>query len=262
MDSLLSEKVTNVHHWTENLFSFVCTRSENFRFVSGQFTMIGLEINGRLLLRAYSIVSANYDDYLEFFSIKVPNGPLTQHLQHIKVGDNIFVSRKATGTLVLSNLQPGKRLWLIATGTGLAPFLSILKDPSTYQLFDYVILTHTCRYSRELAYRDFLEKLNQHEYLGKFIGSKLIYFPSVTRDCFHTFGRITDLVQSGKIFAEVRSKIGDINMDMKFDILVDRIMICGSANFSREFVTLLPEEFQEGNRNHPGHYVRERAFLE
>lgn len=262
MNALYFEKVQNVRHWTDTLFSFTCTRPSAFRFLNGQFTMLGLSINGKPLMRAYSMVSANYDNYLEFLSIKVPNGPLTSYLKEIKVGDSILIGKKATGTLLIDNLKPGKRLWLIATGTGLAPFLSIIKDPTIYENFDYVVLTHTCRYLNELAYRSFIETLDQHEYLGEFVRSKLIYIPTVTRENFHIRGRITDLVRNRCLFEEVKKKTGNMKFETKFDVQDDRVMICGTASFAKEFIGLLPHEFQEGRANYRGHYVIERAFLE
>lgn len=262
MKDLYVEKIKSVCHWTDTLFSFTCTRSASFRFLSGQFTMVGLIIDGKPLMRAYSMVNATYDDHLEFLSIKVPNGTLTRHLKKIQVGDEVLIGRKATGTLLLSNLRLGQRLWLIATGTGLAPFLSIIKDPAIYSAFNYVVLTHTCRYRNELVYRDIIEMLNKNQYLGEFIRSKLIYVPTVTRDDFFIKGRITDLIQSGQLFRYVNDKIEASTFEAKFDAGLDRIMICGAASFAREFVSLLPNEFEEGNANRAGHYVTERAFLE
>ena len=167
MSTLHSEEVTSVRHWTESLFSFTTTRDAGFRFQNGQFAMIGLEVSGRPLLRAYSLASANYEENLEFFSIKVPDGPLTSRLQHLKEGDRILVNGKPTGTLILDNLQPGRHLYLLSTGTGLAPFLSIIKDPETYERYEKVVLVHGCRQVAELAYGDFItQELPQHEFIG------------------------------------------------------------------------------------------------
>lgn len=200
MSNLNQQAILSVHHWTDTLFSFTCTRDPGFRFENGQFAMVGLEVNGRPLLRAYSIASANYEETLEFFSIKVPDGPLTSRLQHLKEGDQIFVGKKPTGTLLVDNLLPGKTLWLLATGTGLAPFLSIIRDPEVYERYDKVVLTHTCRFVEELAYRELIqEHLPQHEHLGELIREKLVYFPTVTREEFDNQGRITDLIANGEL---------------------------------------------------------------
>ena len=159
--AILEERVLSIHHWTDKTFSFKTTRNQGFRFKNGEFAMIGLKIDEKPLLRAYSIASANHEDHLEFLSIKVPNGPLTSKLQHIKIDDNILINSKSTGTLVCDYLLPGKNLYLFSTGTGLAPFMSIIRDPETYEKFEKVILTHTVRVSEELAYKDLLENLNQ-----------------------------------------------------------------------------------------------------
>jgi len=202
MSNILRETVLEVHHWTENLFTLKTTRDPGFRFDSGEFAMMGLEVDGRPLLRAYSVVSAPYDEQLEFLSIKVPNGPLTSRLQHVKPGDTILVNRKATGTLLLHNLEPGKNLWLLSTGTGLAPFLSIIKDPTVYERFDRVILTHTVRNKNELLCGEkALEDLKQNEYIGELAAEKLIYYPTVTREPFQNEGRITDLIRRARCSA-------------------------------------------------------------
>jgi ferredoxin--NADP+ reductase len=204
MSTLSREEVTSVHHWTESLFSFTTTRQSGFRFRNGQFAMIGLEVSGRPLLRAYSLASANYEEHLEFFSIKVPDGPLTSRLQHLQVGDSILVNGKPTGTLVLDNLLPGRNLYLMSTGTGLAPFLSIIKDPETYERYDKVVLVHGCRQVAELAYDKLINHdLPNHEYLGDMVREKLIYYPTVTREPFRNRGRLTDLITSGQLFDDV-----------------------------------------------------------
>src|SRR6202012_2592978 len=193
MVALATEYVIDVHHWNDSLFSFRTTRDPGFRFDSGQFVMIGLEVDGRPLMRAYSIASANYEEHLEFFSIKVPNGPLTSRLQHLKPGDPLIVSRKPTGTLVLNDLKPGKHLYLLGTGTGLAPVMSLARDPETYERYEKLGIAHGVRNVNDLAYKDYLEtELPQHEYLGELVREKLIYYPTVTRESFRNQGRITD----------------------------------------------------------------------
>ncbi|MEH6591613.1 MAG: ferredoxin--NADP reductase [Halioglobus sp.] len=256
MANLLREQVTDVHHWTDNLFSFKTTRNESFRFKNGYFTMIGLEHDGKPLLRAYSMASANYEDELEFFSIKVPDGPLTSKLQNIQVGDELLVNSKATGTLVQDNLLPGKHLYLIATGTGLAPFLSIIRDPEIYEHYDKIILTHGCRHVEELAYRELITKhLPEHEYLGEDIRSKLIYYPTVTREKFDNNGRLTDLLRIGKLAADVG--LPEINPTD------DRFMMCGSPSMLKEICSMLDERgFSESRQGQQAHYVVERAFVE
>jgi ferredoxin--NADP+ reductase len=256
MSSLSQEVVTSVHHWTESLFSFTTTRNSGFRFRNGQFAMIGLEVEGRPLLRAYSLASANYEEKLEFFSIKVQDGPLTSRLQHLQVGDSILVNGKPTGTLVHDNLLDGRNLYLMATGTGLAPFLSIIKDPETYERFEKVVLVHGCRIVAELAYNQLItQDLPNHEFLGEFVSDKLIYYPTVTREPFQNRGRLTDLITSGKLFA-------DIDLP-PIEAAHDRVMICGSPAMLTDLVAILKERnFLEGSSNEPGHYVIEKAFVE
>jgi ferredoxin--NADP+ reductase len=256
MATLLRERVTDVHHWTDRLFSFKTTRDRGFRFKNGHFTMIGLEQGGKPLMRAYSMASANYEDELEFFSIKVPDGPLTSKLQNIRVGDELLVNSKATGTLIQDNLLPGKNLYLIATGTGLAPFLSIIRDPEIYEHYDKIILTHGCRNVEELAYRELItEHLPQHEYLGEEVREKLIYYPTVTREKFVNNGRLTDLLRIGRLAAEVGLE--------PIDPAVDRFMICGSPSMLREICALLDRRgFREARHGQAAHYVIERAFVE
>jgi ferredoxin--NADP+ reductase len=256
MASLLREEVTAVHHWTDRLFSFRTTRNPGFRFKNGHFTMIGLEREGKPLLRAYSMASANYEDELEFFSIKVPDGPLTSRLQNIRVGDELLVNSKATGTLVLDNLLPGKNLYLIATGTGLAPFLSIVRDPEIYEQFDRIILTHGCRQVEELAYQQAITRdLPEHEYLGEEIREKLIYYPTVTREKFRNNGRLTDLLRIGKLPRDVG--LEPINPEH------DRFMICGSPSMLKDICSMLDSQgFRESRHGEQAHYVIERAFVE
>ena len=256
MAQLLREKVTDVHHWTDTLFSFKTTRDPAFRFKSGYFTMIGLEHDGKPLLRAYSMASAHYEDELEFFSIKVPDGPLTSKLQHIQPGDEVLVNSKATGTLVEDNLLPGKNLYLIATGTGLAPFLSIIQDPEIYENFDKVILTHGCRYVDELAYQDIITgHLPNNEYFGELVRQKLIYYPTVTREEFRTMGRLTDLMDSNRL-------TDDIGLP-PIDPERDRFMICGSPSMLKDFTAMLDGRgFRESRNGEIAHYVIERAFVE
>lgn len=257
MSSLLTETVLDVHHWNDSLFTFRTTRNSGFRFRNGHFTMIGLpKDNGRPLLRAYSITSANYEDHLEFFSIKVPDGPLTSRLQQIKPGDEVLVNSKSTGTLVTDNLLPGKHLYLLSTGTGLAPFLSIIKDPEVYDLYDKVIVTHGVRQVNDLAYSDFIEReLAEDEFLGELVRDKLIYYPTVTREPFRNQGRLTDLLVSGKLAADVG--LPPVNTED------DRFMLCGSPSMLKETCHILNEfGFQEVRHGDAGHYVIERAFVE
>lgn len=257
MTAFATEHVLSVHHWTDNLFSFTTTRDQSLRFRNGQFVMIGLEVNGKPLMRAYSIASANYEENLEFFSIKVPDGPLTSRLQHLKVGDPIIVSRKPVGTLVLDDLLPGKHLYLLGTGTGLAPFMSLIKDPEVYERFEKVILIHGTRTVGELAYAHFIEhELPNNEFFGDEVRQKLIYYPTVTRETFRNQGRLTDLIDNGKLFA-------DIGLP-PLDPAVDRVMVCGSPSMLKDTCDLLNARgFIESPRlGEPGHYVIERAFVE
>lgn len=250
------ETVTSVHHWNENLFSFKTTRNRGLRFKNGHFTMIGLEIGDQPLMRAYSIASANHEDEMEFFSIKVPNGPLTQHLQKLQVGDQILVGKKPVGTLVSDHLLPGKNLYLLSTGTGLAPFMSIIKDPDIYQKFDNVILTHGVRFISDLAYQDYIEKaLPENEFFGDEIKAQLHYYPTVTREPFRNNGRLTDLMRSGKLFSDLGLPEPDLEND--------RFMLCGSPTMLKDLTTLLDEKgFREARQGKKAHYVIERAFVE
>jgi ferredoxin/flavodoxin---NADP+ reductase len=256
MSNLSREQVTSVHHWTERLFSFRTTRNPGFRFRNGQFAMIGLEVDGKPLLRAYSMASANYEEHLEFFSIKVQDGPLTSRLQHLQPGQNIIVNAKPTGTLIHDNLLPGRNLYLLSTGTGLAPFLSVIKDPETYERYEKVVLVHGCRFASDLTYQDLITReLPQHEFLGDTVREKLIYYPAVTREPFRNRGRITALIQSGRMFDDIL--LTPLSRD------ADRVMICGSPTMLSDLVGLLRERaFEEGSHSQPGHFVIERAFVE
>jgi ferredoxin--NADP+ reductase len=256
VSNLNTETITHVKHWTDELFSFRSTRDASFRFINGQFTMIGLEVNGRPLMRAYSMASSSYEPELEFFSIKVPDGPLTSRLQHLKEGDSILVGRKPTGTLIQDNLHPGETLWLLGTGTGMAPFMSIIKDPDTYDRFKRVVLVHGTRWTAELAYSDFItQDLPKDEFLGELVQEQLLYYPTVTRENFRNTGRITGLLQSGKLPS-------DLGLP-KLDRERDRLMLCGSPAMLSEMGEFLKERgFEEGNHSEPGHFVIEKAFVE
>ena len=257
MSNLNVERVLSVPHWNDTLFSFKTTRNPGLRFENGQFVMIGLEVEGRPLMRAYSIASPNYEEHLEFFSIKVPNGPLTSRLQHLKEGDELLVSRKPTGTLILSDLLPGRNLYLLSTGTGLAPFISLIQDPEVYERFEKVILIHGVRYVSELAYADFItQQLPENEFFGEAVKEKLIYYPLVTREEFRNQGRQTDLMRSGKLFEDIG--LPPINP------LDDRAMICGSPSMLAETSQVL-DEFGlnvSPRMGEPGDYLIERAFVE
>ena len=258
MTTLATETVLSVHHWNDTLFSFRTTRDQGLRFTSGQFVMVGLEVAGRPLTRAYSIASASHDEHLEFFSIKVTDGPLTSRLQHLQPGDPIIVSKKPTGTLVLRDLKPGKRLFMFATGTGLAPFMSLIHDPETYERFEKVVLIHGVRRTSELAYRDYIEHdIASHEFFGEWVREKLIYYPTVTREPFQNEGRLTDLVESGKLFAD----IGEAPLDPA----TDRAMICGSPAMLADTTAMLDARGFKIARHYTGElgdYVIERAFVE
>ena len=258
MSNMNYERVLSVHHWNDTLFSFKCTRAPGLRFENGQFVMIGLQQpNGRPIIRAYSIASPNWQEHLEFFSIKVPDGPLTSQLQHLKEGDEILISKKPTGTLVIEDLKQGKHLYLFATGTGLAPFMSVIQDPKTYERFEKVILCHGVRYINELAYGEFItEQLPHNEFLGEALSDKLIYYPTVTREPFDNEGRMTDLMRSGKLFRDI--SLPTINPED------DRAMLCGSTSMLYETREVL-DSF--GLKVSPrtleiGDYVIERAFVD
>ena len=256
MSSFNEEKILSVHHWTDTLFSFTTTRDSSLRFSNGHFTMIGLKVNEKPLLRAYSVVSANYEEHLEFLSIKVRDGPLTSKLQHIKVGDTLIVGRKPTGTLLIDYLNPGKLLYLLSTGTGLAPFMSIIRDPQTYENFRQVILVHGVRFKSELAYHDLItQELPVHEYFGAMVAKQLLYYPTVTRENYPNMGRITELIQTGKLMS-------DLNLN-GLNPANDRVMICGSPGMLKDLKIMLEKDgFNEGSAARPGDFVIERAFVE
>lgn len=256
MPGLLVNKVIGIHHWTDRLFSFKTTREPSFRFESGQFVMIGLEIEAKPLLRAYSIASASYDDHLEFFSIKVEDGPLTSVLRSIRPGDSLLMARKATGTLVFDSLRSGRNLYLLATGTGLAPFLSLIRDPSIYERYDKIILAHGCRHSTDLAYSSFLSnELPRDEFLGECVREKLLYYPTVTRDPSGARPRLTQLVGSGAIADELGLPA--------ISPSCDRFMLCGSMAMLTDMREILQAlGFAEGSRSVPGDFVYEKAFVD
>ncbi len=249
-------RVLEVKHWTDKLFSFRTTRDPAFRFEAGQFVMIGLLVEGKPLVRAYSIVSAPYDDYLEFLSIKVPNGPLTSRLQHIAEGDTVLIGRKPTGTLLIESLLPGKRLYLFATGTGFAPFGSIIRNPDTYERFEEIILVYGCRDTAELTFgTETVIALRESEFLGELADRQLVYYTTVTREPYYHMGRITDLVASGKLARDL-----DLPQLSPGE---DRVMICGNPNMLVDLkAALLTSGFIEGSSGEPGSFVIEKAFAE
>jgi ferredoxin--NADP+ reductase len=251
-----AETVTAVQHYTDRLFRFRMTRPQDFRFRSGEFVMIGLMIDGKPLYRAYSVASPSWDDELEFFSIKVQDGPLTQHLQKVKEGDTVLMRKKPTGTLVNDALLPGKRLYMFSTGTGIAPFASLIRDPETYEKFEDVILCHTTREVAELKYGfDLVEEIRNHEFLSEVVGTKLKHYATVTREDYPHKGRITDLMRNGKLFADLGVPA--------LDPAIDRGMICGSAAMLKETKQLLIDAgLNEGANNKPGEFVIERAFVD
>ena len=253
--ALLKEKVTEINHWTDKTFSFKTTRDMSFRFKNGEFAMIGLEIDGKPLLRAYSVVSPNHEDHLEFLSIKVPNGPLTSKLQHIKVDDEIIINSKPTGTLVCDYLLPGRNLFLFSTGTGLAPFMSIVRDPETYEKFEKIILTHTVRTSKELAYKDLLTNLNNDEIYSEVTKNNFIYFNTVTREKWDNEGRITDWIKENTLWKKVGVE--------SFKPEIDRVMICGSEEMTFDLKKIFEKlGSKEGSTKVQGGFVIEKAFAE
>lgn len=285
MRNTITERVTKVHHWNDTLFSFKTTRGSSFTFENGQFVMIGLEVDGKPLLRAYSIASANYEEELEFFSIKVANGALTSRLQKIQVGDELTLTTRATGTLVPGYLKPGKRLYLLSSGTGLAPFMSIVKDPFIYDAFDKIILVHSVRRQSELAYKDEIQNdLPSNPYFGDEVSEKLIYYPIVTREAFSHFSinkdsankqgvaeingntadksqkeshqtRITELLKSNRL-------VNDLGMPA-LNINDDRFMICGNNDMLQDLMDILNDMgFSKATSRTQGEYVIEQAFIE
>jgi ferredoxin--NADP+ reductase len=250
-----AETIRSVHHWTDRLFSFRCSRDAAFRFRAGEFVMIGLMVEGKPLVRAYSVASPTWDEELEFLSIKVQHGPLTSRLQHIRAGDMLLVGRKPTGTLVTDNLLPGGTLWLLATGTGLAPFMSLVREPDVYDRHERIVVCHTVREVAELAYRELIGRdLPEHELLGEMVREKLVYYPSVTREPFRTQGRITTLIESGRVF-------DDLGLP-PLDPVRDRVMLCGSEAMNADCKRLLEARgFAEGSNAAPGTYVVEKAFV-
>jgi ferredoxin--NADP+ reductase len=252
-----TEQVLHVQHWTDNQFTFTTTRDTSLRFENGQFVMVGLQVDNRPLLRAYSIASANHEEHLEFLSIKVPDGPLTSRLQHIRKGDAVLISRKPTGTLLLHDLKPGKRLYLLSTGTGAAPFMSVIKDPEVYDRFEHVIFVHGVRWVRESAVvKHKIEELREHEFLGEMVRDKLHYYPTITREPHPNYGRLTTLIQSGKL-------TDDLNLP-KLDAKEDRVMVCGSPGMLADTRHLLDSTgfHISPHIGEPGDYVIERAFVE
>jgi ferredoxin--NADP+ reductase len=256
MSAFNEERVLSVHHWTDKLFSFTTTRDSSLRFSNGHFTMIGLRVEGKPLLRAYSIVSANYEEHLEFLSIKVQDGPLTSRLQHIQPGDTIIVGRKPTGTLLIDYLTPGKRLYLLSTGTGMAPFMSIIRDPETYEKFEQVVLVHGVREVNELAYHDYITReLPAHEFLGDMVSHQLLYYPTVTREAYKHQGRVTTVIENGQL-------AHDLNLP-PLNAAEDRVMICGSPAMLRDLKVMMEARgLKEGNTSTPGDFVIERAFVD
>ena len=251
------QKVLSVHHWNESLFTFTCTRATSLRFESGHFVMVGIMVDGRALMRAYSIASAHWEEHLEFVSIKVPNGPLTSRLQYLKVGDDVLVGRKPTGTLVITDLLPGRYLYLFATGTGLAPFMSIIRDPDTYERFQKIILVHGVRKVDELAYADLIaHELPQHDALGELVRNQLVYYPTVTREPFRNQGRLPDLIANGKLCSDIGFP--------QIDPTQDRAMICGGPAMLKDMRTVLDQAgfVISTGIGHAGGYVIERAFVE
>jgi ferredoxin--NADP+ reductase len=254
--AITTQRVTAVHHWNDTLFSFKTTRDAGLKFENGHFVMIGMHVDGKPLMRAYSIASPNYDEELEFFSIKVQDGPLTSRLQNIQVGDELLVSSKPTGTLVVDHLLPGRNLYLVSTGTGLAPFMSIIQDPEAYERYDKIILTHGVREVSELAYEEFISAtLPNNEFFGEDVREKLIYYPTVTREAFRTQGRLTEAMSSGKLF-------DDIGLPMP-NLDDDRFMICGSPSMLKDTCAIIEAwGFKESRHGIQAHYVIERAFVE
>ena len=249
------QKVIFVKHWTENLFSFRITRPKGFKFRSGEFVMIGLlDSNNKAILRAYSICSPSWSEELEFYSIIVKDGPLTSKLKNIKIGDEIIMMPKSTGTLVLDALKPGKRLFLLSSGTGFAPFAALIREPETYERFESIVVTHTCRTTTELSYsQSIIQECKNDELLEGFIENKLISYHSTTRDDYIVNGRITELISTNKLFNDL--KINTISSD-------DRFMFCGSMGLNNDLKKIMiKNNLREGANNNPGEFVLEKAFV-
>ncbi|MGY6532255.1 ferredoxin--NADP reductase [Glycocaulis sp.] len=253
MAAFTEQRVLAVRHWTSRLFSFRTTRPASFRFRSGEFVMLGLMVDGKPLARAYSIASPSWDDGLDFFSIKVADGPLTSRLQAIEEGDAILLGAKSVGTLVHDALLPGKRLFLLSTGTGIAPFASIIRDPETYERFDEIILTHTCREAAELAYGEELVAALKDDPLVGEHAHKLTHYTSLTREDHPRTGRITALMDSGQLWADTGGPL---------DPAADRVMICGSLEMIEDCKARVEAAgLEEGSNARPGAFVVEKAFV-
>lgn len=253
---VFAEKVVSVNHYTDRLFDFRITRPASFRFRSGEFVMIGLPNAEKPVFRAYSIASPSWDEEIEFFSIKVPDGPLTEHLQKIQPGDTVLMRKKPVGTLVNDALIPGKRLWMFSTGTGFAPFASVIRDPETYEKFEQVIVCHTCREVAELKYGyDIVTKTKNDPLVGEEASKQLIHYATTTREDSPHMGRITDLITSGKVFEDLG--VPPLNPQ------IDRGMICGSMDFLKDTKALLEQAgLNEGANSKPAEFVVERAFVD
>lgn len=252
-----AQTVKSVTHWTDTLFSFRVTRPQSLRFRSGEFVMIGLPgDNGKPILRAYSIASPSWDEELEFYSIKVPDGPLTSKLQKIQAGDQLILKTKPVGTLVLDALIPGKRLWMICTGTGIAPFASLLRDPETYEQYEEVVVAHTCRTNQELDYgRQLIEALPDDPLIGELVGDKISYYPTTTREDSAIMGRISDHIRDGSVF----EKLGKAPWSPD----IDRVMICGNLALNKDIMALCEDHgLTEGANSKPAEYVVEKAFVD
>jgi ferredoxin--NADP+ reductase len=258
-----SAKVLEVKHWDDRLFSFKVERPDSLRFRSGEFVMIGLMNDPdpetgkqKPIMRAYSIASPSWEEHMEFYSIKVPDGPLTSRLQHIKEGDEIIMRPKPVGTLVTDAILPGKRLWMFATGTGVAPFASLMREPEVYEKYEEVILMHTCREVSELEYgRQLVEHIKSDEMLSEIEAGKLRYYPSTTREDFTTMGRVTDNITSGKVFKDLG--IEPLNPE------TDRGMVCGNLAFNKDIMAILDGfGLREGANSEPKEYVVEKAFVD
>ncbi|CAN5745225.1 FAD-binding oxidoreductase [soil metagenome] len=248
-------RVFDIRHWTDRTFSFRSERPASFRFRSGEFVMIGLVVGGKPLVRAYSICSPSWDEELEFYSIKVEDGPLTSRLQHVSDGDTIVMRSKSVGTLVHDALVPGRRLFLFATGTGIAPFASIIRDPETYEKFEEVVLTHTCREVAELGYgNDLVARIREHEFLPEIVGEKLTHIATTTRGASPATGRMTDWIRDGRLAEAAGGPL---------DPARDRVMICGSMGMLQEHKALCEGlGFVEGSNADPGQFVIEKAFVD